>query len=145
MEVDPLVVDNGSRDGTAEIASRHGARVVQKEWLGFGLQKQFAVDQAKNDWVLCMDADERVSPALERMASIPGATAGRRRGEGDTRQGATAGSDDDAMCDVLTPGEFTTEVTELLIRHAPSLTGAQLSQIRERLVEQARSHGWVEG
>ncbi len=59
-----LIVDSASSDGTLEIAARRGARVVQKEWLGFGRQKQFAVDQAKNDWVLCIDADERVSPQL---------------------------------------------------------------------------------
>ena len=59
-----VVVDSASTDETAQIAERRGARVVQKEWLGFGLQKQFAVDQAKHDWVLCMDADERLSPAL---------------------------------------------------------------------------------
>ena len=40
--------------------------MVQKEWLGFGRQKQFAVEQAKHDWVLCLDADERVSPELAR-------------------------------------------------------------------------------
>ena len=59
-----LVVDSASSDATHEIAARHGARVVQKEWLGFGRQKQFAVDQARHDWVLCIDADERVSPEL---------------------------------------------------------------------------------
>jgi len=59
-----VVVDSGSSDATVELAQRRGARVVQKEWLGFGRQKQFAVDQAKHDWVLCLDADERVSPPL---------------------------------------------------------------------------------
>lgn len=59
-----VVVDSGSTDGSIQIAERHGARVVQKEWLGFGRQKQFAVDQAKHDWVLCIDSDERVSPEL---------------------------------------------------------------------------------
>jgi glycosyltransferase involved in cell wall biosynthesis len=59
-----VVVDSGSTDATVEIAQRRGARVVQKEWLGFGRQKQFAVDQARHDWVLCLDADERVSPEL---------------------------------------------------------------------------------
>ena len=59
-----VVVDSGSTDSTVEIAQRRGARVVQKEWLGFGRQKQFAVDQARHDWVLCLDADERVSPEL---------------------------------------------------------------------------------
>jgi glycosyltransferase involved in cell wall biosynthesis len=65
-----VVVDSASSDRTAEIAQRRGARVVQKEWLGFGLQKQFAVEQAKHDWVLCLDADERISPQLaESIAS----------------------------------------------------------------------------
>jgi glycosyltransferase involved in cell wall biosynthesis len=59
-----VVVDSASSDGTQELAARRGARVVQKEWLGFGRQKQFAVEQAKHDWVLCLDADERVSPQL---------------------------------------------------------------------------------
>jgi len=68
-----VVVDSASADATVEIAQRRGARVVQKEWLGFGRQKQFAVDQAKNDWVLCLDADERVSPEL--AASIQAALA----------------------------------------------------------------------
>jgi glycosyltransferase involved in cell wall biosynthesis len=59
-----VVVDSASTDGTPEVAARYGARVIQKEWLGFGRQKQFAVEQAQNDWVLCLDADERVSPEL---------------------------------------------------------------------------------
>ena len=61
-----VVVDSASTDGTRELAAKKGARVVQKEWLGFGRQKQFAVEQARNDWVLCLDADERVSPELAR-------------------------------------------------------------------------------
>jgi glycosyltransferase involved in cell wall biosynthesis len=68
-----VIIDSGSNDGTVEIAERHRARVVQKEWLGFGRQKQFAVEQARNDWVLCLDADERVSPEL--AASIQAALA----------------------------------------------------------------------
>lgn len=59
-----VVVDSGSRDDTREIASRYGARVLHQDWLGFGRQKQFAVEQASHDWVLCLDADERVSEPL---------------------------------------------------------------------------------
>jgi glycosyltransferase involved in cell wall biosynthesis len=61
-----VVVDSSSTDETIDIASDFGARVVQKEWLGFGRQKQFAVEQASHDWVLCLDADERVSPELAK-------------------------------------------------------------------------------
>jgi glycosyltransferase involved in cell wall biosynthesis len=71
-----VVVDSGSTDATAEIARRHGARVETREWLGFGRQKQHAVALGRNDWVLCLDADERVS---ERLAqSIRAALAGQR-------------------------------------------------------------------
>lgn len=59
-----VVVDADSSDDTVRVAERLGARVLARQWLGFGRQKQFAVDQAKNDWVLCLDADERVSPEL---------------------------------------------------------------------------------
>lgn len=59
-----VVVDSGSTDGTVELAARRGARVIAKEWLGFGPQKQFAVASASNDWVLCLDADERLSDTL---------------------------------------------------------------------------------
>ena len=59
-----VIVDSGSSDGTCAIAARFNARVVEKEWLGFGRQKQFAVEMARNDWVLCIDADERVTPQL---------------------------------------------------------------------------------
>jgi glycosyltransferase involved in cell wall biosynthesis len=61
-----LVVDSGSTDATVEIARRHGARVEPREWLGFGRQKQYAVSIARHDWVLCLDADERVSEELAR-------------------------------------------------------------------------------
>ena len=61
-----VVVDAGSTDETVAIAGRQAARIVQKEWMGFGAQKQFAVDCASHDWVLCLDADERVSEALRQ-------------------------------------------------------------------------------
>lgn len=59
-----VVVDAGSKDGTVEFAQSRGARTIQSTWRGFGPQKQFAVAQASHDWVLCVDADERVSPRL---------------------------------------------------------------------------------
>jgi glycosyltransferase involved in cell wall biosynthesis len=62
-----VVVDSGSTDGTVELAARRGARVIRKEWLGFGAQKQFAVEAARNDWVLCVDADERISEELREQ------------------------------------------------------------------------------
>lgn len=61
-----VVVDSGSTDTTVALAEAAGARVIRSHWRGFGPQKQFAVEQAGHDWVLCIDADERVSAELRR-------------------------------------------------------------------------------
>jgi glycosyltransferase involved in cell wall biosynthesis len=61
---DVLVVDSGSTDRTVEIARAAGARVLHRDWTGFGAQRLFAVSQASSDWVLSLDADERLSPEL---------------------------------------------------------------------------------
>ena len=62
---DIVVVDSGSEDDTCRLAQDLGARVIHQPWLGYGPQKSFAVEQAKYDWVLCIDADEVVSPELQ--------------------------------------------------------------------------------
>ncbi len=60
-----LVVDSGSTDRTVEIACKLGARVIETEWRGYAAQKNFAAEQAENDWILSLDADEALSEALE--------------------------------------------------------------------------------
>lgn len=59
-----LVIDSESTDRTREIAEDMGAYVVTRRWAGFSAQKQFGVDAASFDWILSLDADERVSPEL---------------------------------------------------------------------------------
>ena len=59
-----VIVDSGSTDQTAQIATTLGATVVYQDWLGFGKQKQFAMDLAPTDWILSLDADEVVSSDL---------------------------------------------------------------------------------
>lgn len=61
---DIVVVDSGSTDGTRELATARGARVVVRRFDGYRSQKDFCVQQALHDWVLCLDADERVTPEL---------------------------------------------------------------------------------
>lgn len=70
---DIVVVDSGSTDDTRERAAAHGARVLVRPFDGFRSQKAFAVAQARHDWVLCLDADERVDADLR--ASIEAARA----------------------------------------------------------------------
>jgi len=55
-----IVVDSLSSDNTCEIATSLGARVIKQKYLGDGAQKAFVVQYAKNDWILSIDADERV-------------------------------------------------------------------------------------
>lgn len=55
-----VVVDSGSSDGTPEVARRMGCDVYNQPWMGFGPQKQFAVDKCRNKWILLLDADERI-------------------------------------------------------------------------------------
>jgi cold shock protein len=54
-------------------------------------------------------------------------------------------AEDEEVCDVLSAKDFGSAVIELLIEHVPTLTGAQVGQIRHHLTELARSHGWVDG
>jgi len=59
-----VVVDSGSIDGTQRIARRFTEKVFEQSWLGFGPQKNVALDHATGDWVFSIDCDERVTPAL---------------------------------------------------------------------------------
>lgn len=59
-----VVVDSGSTDDTVAVAQAHGARVVHQDWLGFGPQRNFATTQCSHDWILALDADEYLTPAL---------------------------------------------------------------------------------
>ena len=59
-----LVVDSGSTDDTVTRARALGARVVSHEWQGYAAQKDFAAAEAACDWIVSIDADERVTPAL---------------------------------------------------------------------------------
>lgn len=61
---DVILVDSGSTDETCAIARDHGARVVSRDWPGYGPQKRFAEEQCRHDWLLNLDADEVVPPDL---------------------------------------------------------------------------------
>ncbi len=62
-----VVVDSGSSDATVEIAAAGGCEVFVEPWQGFGPQKQIAVNRCRNDWVLILDADERIPPETAEM------------------------------------------------------------------------------
>lgn len=62
-----IVVDSGSTDKTVDVAKAHGARVYIESWKGFSEQKQLAVNKCTNQWVLVLDADERVPKETARL------------------------------------------------------------------------------
>ncbi len=82
-----VVVDSGSTDGTRAIADASGALWLERPWPGFRLQKNAALAACTGDWVLCLDADEALSPELQtgiklflagRAAQFAGAEFARR-------------------------------------------------------------------
>ncbi|MBS1798596.1 MAG: glycosyltransferase family 2 protein [Acidobacteria bacterium] len=61
-----VVVDSGSTDRTLEIAREYGARVIFEPWKGFAQQKNYAIEKCSGTWVLSLDADEELTPELQR-------------------------------------------------------------------------------
>jgi cold shock protein len=58
---------------------------------------------------------------------------------------ATAVIDDEQMCDVLSQSEFADAITEMLLKTIPALTGSQILEIRQCLLDLANDHGWIDG
>jgi glycosyltransferase involved in cell wall biosynthesis len=75
-----LVIDSESTDDTAAIARRRATRVEVRPWPGYSPQKNYAASVASNDWILSLDADERVTPALAGEIQRILATEPRHRG-----------------------------------------------------------------
>lgn len=76
-----IVLDSGSTDATVELAVSMGAKVSERlDWEGFGIQKNRALGAAVGEWILSIDTDERVTPALaqEIQAALAHASASRQ-------------------------------------------------------------------
>jgi glycosyltransferase involved in cell wall biosynthesis len=61
-----IIVDCGSTDKTLEIAKQYNVKIYKKRWMGYGRQKNYALSKATNEWILSLDADERIEPALSK-------------------------------------------------------------------------------
>ena len=59
-----IIVDSGSTDKTKEIAESFNAKFIFNQWQGYGKQRNFAFSNCSGDWILCIDADEEISPEL---------------------------------------------------------------------------------
>ncbi|MFD0260560.1 cold-shock protein [Kitasatospora indigofera] len=135
------VVRYDSARGYGFIAPDHGGEdvflhandmLIPEAAVRSGLAVEFEVE----------DGDRGLKASSVRLpagaaAARPAATAGTAA--------TVAGEDDDSLCDVLTAQEFRSEVTELLMECAPTLTGEQILQVRRGLLQFGRRHGWTEG
>ena len=66
-----IVVDSGSKDDTLDICREYTNHIlINEDWQGFGYQKNLALQQATGDWVLSIDADERVTPDLKQQIQL---------------------------------------------------------------------------
>ena len=158
-----VVVDSGSDDDTVQIAASFGANVLMQSWLGYGPQKQFAVARARHDWVLCLDADERVTNELahsiEAALAKPSSSAYRvarrnrflgrwlRHGEGypdwtvrlfDRRRARW--SDDSVHERVIVEGPVASLAGDLLHESAESLDAYLAKQNRYTTLQAAALH-----
>ncbi|NIM21264.1 MAG: glycosyltransferase, partial [Candidatus Latescibacteria bacterium] len=68
-----VVIDSQSSDRTVELASRYTAHIHVRPWKGYAEAKNYALAQASSDWILWLDADERVTPELaEEIKGVVG-------------------------------------------------------------------------
>ena len=66
-----VIVDSGSTDRTKKIAEKYGAKFIHQDWLGYGPQRNTAIQFCQSEWILNIDADEEISPELyDRIQKI---------------------------------------------------------------------------
>ncbi|WP_436845731.1 cold shock domain-containing protein [Streptomyces shenzhenensis] len=96
--------------------------LIPESMVRTGLEVEFEVEEGER------------GPKASSIRLAPGATP----------RAGSASVGDDSLCDVLQTVEFTTEITELLLQAAPTLTGQQIVQIRREFLQFAKKHGWTE-
>ncbi|MFJ8822979.1 cold-shock protein [Streptomyces sp. NPDC102467] len=112
-------------DGGEDVFLHVNDLLIPESYLRTGLKVDFDIEEGDR------------GPKASSVQLAEGATA-------PTAPGRIAAEGDDVLCDVLRVDEFTNEVTELLLRAAPSLTGEQILAVRRELVQSGRKHGWVD-
>ncbi|WP_338702039.1 cold shock domain-containing protein [Streptomyces sp. Q6] len=112
-------------DGGEDVFLHVNDLLIPESYLRTGLKVEFEIE----------DGDRGPKASSVRLAEGAFAPAPARH---------AAADGDDVLCDVLRVDEFTSEVTELLLRAGPSLTGEQILAIRRELVQNGRKHGWVD-
>ena len=126
-------------DGDPEEISS-GMRVEFQVMAGDRGRKAFAAHLINDDIDLAGKIPEPSRPVLSSIAQVAAAPIATT-----LPTAVSVDPDEEQLCDVLSPVEFCQEITELLISTAPDLTGHQIAQIRQNMLEFAKKHGWSDG
>jgi CspA family cold shock protein len=122
-------------DGTEDVFVHANDFGESRHMVRAGLRVQYEVAQSDRGPKVTTVSILGPSPEPRRNASaLPSPTVA-----------AVPQAEDEEVCDVLSAKDFGSAIIELLIEHVPTLTGAQIGQIRHHFTELARSHGWVDG
>lgn len=131
-----------------------GARVQFQVMAGDRGRKAFAVhlmadEPGPEDKSAPVPAATRATPALpaQQAAALPDEPVAEPPTRAPLAPSASSflASDEEQMCDVLSPPEFRQDLTELLLNTVPELPGQQLLQVRQSVLEFAKNHGWIDG
>lgn len=122
-------------DGQEDVFLHVNDLLIPESSLRTGLAVEFEIEEG--------DRGPKASSIRFAEGAVPAVVTSRRLvGESAAARAADGG---EPMCDVLRADEFTTEITELLLRAIPSLTGDQIMQVRREFGQFAKKHEWTEG
>ncbi|WP_462186345.1 MULTISPECIES: cold-shock protein [unclassified Frankia] len=119
-------------DGGDDIFLHANDLLVEKNLVVPGAVMEFEIEEGERGLKASSARILRSTPAASGLAA-PAPT-----------RGTVHADDSDALCDVLPVGEFTQEITELLLRIDPTLTGTQIVRVRSELMGVAEKYGWIE-
>ncbi|MFD7029438.1 cold-shock protein [Streptomyces sp. NPDC059917] len=125
-------------DGGEDVFLHVNDMLIPESYVRSGTALEFEVE----------DGDRGLKASSVRLATNPDGTPVTPPVAAAAATGAASGrtaSGDDALCDALSRGQYLREVTEVLLESVPTLTGAQIVQVRNRFLQVAQGHGWIEG
>ncbi|MET3982571.1 cold shock domain-containing protein [Streptomyces sp. PvR034] len=121
-------------DGGEDVFLHVNDMLIPESYVRSGTALEFEVE----------DGDRGLKASSVRLATNPDGTPVTPPAAATAATGRAA-TGDDALCDALSRSQYLREVTEVLLESVPTLTGAQIVQVRNRFLQVAQGHGWIEG